>query len=386
MGTGVRKFEAPACPRAPPVAVAAGHGPCSHPQGLRVSSPLISIVITNFNYACYLPQSIDSALAQTYADTEVVVVDDASVDDSRDVIRGYGSRILPVLRERNGGHGAAFNAGFAATHGDVVVFLDADDYLYPDAVARVLSAWKPGISKVQYRLDIVDGAGRKLDLFPAPEVRFDSGDVVPRMLATGRYETAVTSGNAFARGALEKILPVPEADFRMGAEGYLVTLAPFHGPVVSLNEPLGVYRQHGANAWRLDGSAPSAQLRRSLEHDAHKYSALQTKAREMGLGVPLTLGMRDYHHVSTRLASLRLDPALHPYASDRRSALAVRGAFASLHARLPWKRRAILAAWFMAGGMLPRSLAEPLIVWRLAPAFRPPAVDRLLKTLRPFVK
>jgi glycosyl transferase family 2 len=351
-----------------------------------VPIPLVSIIITNFNYARYLAQSIDSALAQTHPRTEVAVVDDASVDNSRDIIRQYGSRIIAVLRERNGGHGAAFNAGFAAITGDIVVFLDADDYLYPGAVARVVSAWIPGISKVQYRLDLVDVAGGKLDLFPAPEVRFDSGDVVPRMLATGRYETAVTSGNAFARGPLEKILPVPEAEFRMGAEAYLVTLAPFHGPVVSLDEPLGAYRQHGANAWRLDGSAPGKQLRRSLEHDAQKYRALQAKARAMGMEVPQGLGMRDHHHLSTRLASLCVDPLLHPYPNDYRSALAFRGALASRHARLPWKRRAILAAWFIAVGLLPRRLAAPVTAWRLAPGSRPPGVDRFLKTFRSFVR
>jgi hypothetical protein len=351
-----------------------------------VSTPVVSIIITNFNYARYLHQSIDSALSQTYPRTEVVVVDDASADDSRDVIREFGSRIIPVLRERNGGHGAAFNSGFAASRGEIVVFLDADDYLYPGAVARVLSAWTPGISKVQFRLDLVDAAGRKLDLYPAPEVLFDSGDVVPRMLATGRYETAVTSGNALPRATLEKILPVPEAEFRMGAEAYVVTLAPFSGPVVSLEEPLGAYRLHAANSWRLDRAAPGRHLRRSLEHDARKYHALREKAEQMGMAVPRALGMRDHQHLSMRLASLSLDPALHPYAHDRRSVLALRGAVASLDARLPWKRRAILAGWFMAAGFLPRTLAEPAILWRLAPDVRPPAVDRFLKGVRPFVR
>src|SRR5262249_34720117 len=123
--------------------------------------------------------------------------------------------------------------------------------------------------------------------------------------------------------------------FTMGAEAYLVTLAPFSGPVVSLDEPLGAYRQHGTNSWRLDRSAPGKHLRRSLEHDARKYETLRVKARELGLDLPRSLGMRDHHHVSTRLASLRLDPARHPYASDRRSVLAVRGAVASFDARLP---------------------------------------------------
>ena len=349
-------------------------------------TPLVSVVITNYNYARFLPQSIQSALSQTHPATEVVVVDDASVDNSREVIRDFGGRIVPVLRERNGGHGAAFNAGFSASHGEIVVFLDADDYLYPGAVARVLSAWAPGISKVQFRLDLVDVTGRKLDLYPAPEVMFDSGDVVPRMLAYGRYETAVTSGNAFPRGMLEKILPVPEAEFPMGAEAYLVTLAPFEGPVVSLDEPLGAYRQHGANSWRLDRSAPGKHLRRSLEHDARKYHTLRVKAHQVGMDVPRALGMRDHEHLSTRLASLSLEPAQHPYADDHRSVLALRGAVASLHARLPWKRRAILAGWFMAAGFLPRTLAEPAILWRLSPDIRPPAVDRFLKGVRAFAR
>jgi hypothetical protein len=353
---------------------------------LPVPTTLVSVIITNYNYARFLPRSIDSALSQTHANTEVVVVDDASADHSRDVIRAFGNRIIPVFRERNGGHGAAFNAGFSASHGEIVVFLDADDYLYPGAVARVLAAWVPGLSKVQFRLDLVDAAGRKLDLYPAPEVLFDSGDVVPRMLTFGRYETAVTSGNAFPRGTLEKILPVPEAEFPMGAEAYLVTLAPFQGPVLSLDEPLGAYRQHGGNSWRLDRSAPGKQLRRSLEHDARKYHTLRVKARQVGMRVPPALGLRDYQHLSTRLASLSLDRAQHPYAGDHRSVLALRGAVASLDARLPWKRRAILAAWFLVAGFLPPTLAEPAILWRLAPDDRPAAVDRFLKGVRAFVR
>jgi glycosyltransferase involved in cell wall biosynthesis len=62
-----------------------------------MASRLVSIVVNNFNYARYLAQTIDSALSQTHPFTEVVVVDDASADDSRSVIRRYGDRIIPVL-------------------------------------------------------------------------------------------------------------------------------------------------------------------------------------------------------------------------------------------------------------------------------------------------
>jgi O-antigen/teichoic acid export membrane protein len=344
--------------------------------------PVVSIVINNFNYARFLAQSIDSGLAQTYPHTEVVVVDDASHDGSAALIHGYGDRVVPVLQDRNRGQGAAVNAGFARSRGDIVIFLDADDYLYPHAAARVVASWRGGLGKLQYRLDLVDVAGEKLDLYPAPEIRFDSGDVTPELLRTGRYETTVTSGNAFPRDVLRKVLPVPEDAFRISADGYLVTAVPFHGPVASLEEPLGAYRLHGANAW-AQGDAPAGErLRRWLEHDAHKYRVVADQARAVGVEVPPSLGMRDHHHLATRLASLCADPESHPYPEDSRLGLALRGAFASRIARLPWKRRSILAVWFLAVGSLPRPVALRAISWRLSPSSRSPSVARLLKTVR----
>jgi hypothetical protein len=354
----------------------------THQPSADAPVPLCSIIINNFNYARYLPQSIESALGQTHPRTEVLVVDDASTDGSSDVIRRYADRVIPVLQPTNAGQGAALNAGFRASRGDIVLFLDADDYLYPGALARITAACAPGVSKMQFRLDLVDAEGRKIDLYPAPEVRFDSGDVVPRLLATGRYETTVTSGNAFVRSVLDRILPVPEAQFRLSADGYLVTVAPLFGPVVSIEEPLGAYRQHGGNLWSPSATTLGGRLRRSLRHDEDKYRALTGWARQMGLAVPAGLGMRDYQHLTTRIASSCLDPARHPYAGDRRGVLALRGAWWSRDARLPWGRRAILAAWFLCVGLLPRSLAARAVAWRLAPDSRLPLVDRLLKAVR----
>src|SRR5262249_12374307 len=197
-------------------------------------------------------------------------------------------RVAPVLRTTNGGQGAAINDGFRVAKGEIVIFLDADDYLNPEAAARVASRWMPGCSKIQYRLDIVDGSGRKLALHPPADVRFDSGDVTPKLRATGRYQCPVTSGNAWSAAVLKKILPVPEEEFRLCADGYLVTVAPFHGPVVSLDESLGAYRLHGANAWSVIGATVdpatlAGHLRRTLRHDAARYSALAGVTRELGV-------------------------------------------------------------------------------------------------------
>src|SRR5258708_31977138 len=114
---------------------------------------LVSIVINNFNYARYLAQAIDSALSQTATPVEVVVVDDGSTDNSREVIGGYGDRIVPVFKD-NGGQASAVNVGFAHNHRQIVIFLDADDILLPMAAARVAGdfAARPGTVKVRTRM------------------------------------------------------------------------------------------------------------------------------------------------------------------------------------------------------------------------------------------
>jgi hypothetical protein len=343
-----------------------------------------SIVITNYNYGRFLTRCIDSALAQTYPDAEVVVVDDASQDHSREIIQSYGKRVAPVLQERNGGQGAAFNAGFGACQGDVVLFLDADDWLYPHAVARVVAALSPGVAQVQFRLHLVDGEGRQIDLLPPPEVKFNDGDVTPLLLSRGRYENTVTSGNGFARTTLSSILPVPEKEFRISADGYLVTVAPFCGRIVSIEEPLGAYVVHGTNYWTggVGCVAEPERFRRALRHDFHRYEVLRRKAGERGLVVAPRLGLADPQHLTSRIGSLVLDPQNHHDPGDWRLALSLRGAWASCGARLPPTRRALQAVWFLALGILPRPWAAKLISWRLDPVSRPEHLRRAMAAIR----
>jgi glycosyltransferase involved in cell wall biosynthesis len=344
--------------------------------------PLVSIIIDNYNYEPYLAQSIESALAQTYENVEVIAVDDASTDGSREVIGRY-PRVLPVLKPSNGGQGSAVNAGFLASRGEIVIFLDSDDSLAPDAAARVVSAWKPGTAKVQYRLSMVDPSGGVIDLFPPRGTRFEGGDVVASLLRRGRYPTAVMSGNAFAREVLRRILPLPEAEFRISADGYLVTLAPLFGAVVCIDEPLGVYRIHDRNAWARSESAVVERFRRSLQQDWNRYRALSSKAAELGLQPAREPGLRDWLHLENRLCSLCIDPRGHLPRTDSRWSLGVRGLHESLRdAALPWRRRAMLAAWFLAIVLFPRRLSAALVVWRMAPHARPWLLARLLQLVR----
>src|SRR5262245_55226396 len=86
----------------------------------------LTIIVDNYNYARYLPYSIEAALAVRWPNKEVLVVDDGSADDSRAVIEGYADRVTPLFKE-NGGLNSAANLAFARSTGDVVMFCDADD-------------------------------------------------------------------------------------------------------------------------------------------------------------------------------------------------------------------------------------------------------------------
>jgi cellulose synthase/poly-beta-1,6-N-acetylglucosamine synthase-like glycosyltransferase len=111
---------------------------------------MLSIVITNYNYERYLSIAVESALAQS-PPRQVVVVDDGSTDRSRSILSEYGDRI-EIIEKENGGQASAFYAGFLAATGDVIIFLDADDLLYPSCADVVRNHLVPGASKVQFRL------------------------------------------------------------------------------------------------------------------------------------------------------------------------------------------------------------------------------------------
>src|SRR5439155_23414554 len=90
------------------------------------------VVINSFNYDAYLHEAIESALAQTVSPREVIVVDDGSTDDSRDIIEGFGDLITPIFQP-NSGQAAAINAGYHASSGSILIFADSDDVLLPTA-------------------------------------------------------------------------------------------------------------------------------------------------------------------------------------------------------------------------------------------------------------
>ncbi len=320
---------------------------------------LASIVITNHNYGRFLPIAIDSALSQSWKALEVIVVDDGSTDGSRAIIEAYGGKVRAIF-QANGGQAAAFNAGFAASAGEVVIFLDADDRLHPDCVATVIRAWEPGISKVQYRLNTIDAEGRDLQM-PFPHytrtLLRDSTEARRQVLAVGAYAWPVSSGNAFAREFLLKTMPLPR-EFRRAPDGLLNRLAPLYGAVTALPNILADYRVHGGNVLAQQALAPE-KYAANVKYEVERESFIRDRVRTLGYELSDTILLHNKKHLETRLLSLRLGPALHPLAADRVGPLvwlgtksAFRAVDIRLFGRLAW------ALWFVALGLLPaRALA-----------------------------
>jgi hypothetical protein len=333
--------------------------------------PLVSIVIDSYNYARFLREAIDSALGQTYSRVEVVVVDDGSTDDSPEIILSYEDRVVPVLKQ-NGGQGSAFNAGVAASQGDIVTFLDSDDYLLPQAVEQVVAAWEPDVAQIQYRVNLVDACGRTTGVYPPPDMPLDSGDVWRSLLKKGYYVHPPTSGLSFSRAALEKILPIPEAEWRTTPDGYLTTLAPFHGRVVALERVLGVWRHHGDNTWGSEVELDVRKFREMLDMNLLRQATLVREAGKLGHEIPDDLSSRDPGNLQRRLILLRLAPQEHPFPSDSRLHLAYRGVISTWrYSDFKLRKRLLHVTWFVWVALFPLPLARLAINFLYAPATRP---------------
>jgi glycosyltransferase involved in cell wall biosynthesis len=243
-----------------------------------------SIIINNYNYGRFLSEAIDSALNQTYPHVEVIVVDDGSTDDSRAIVAEYGGRVQTVFKP-NGGQASAFNAGLAASVGKFVLYLDADDILLPTALEAAIPFFAdPEVVKVHWSLREIDEAGTRTGRL-VPPMALPDGDLRQTVLRLGptNCPSAPTSGNVWRRSFLEEIFPIPEQDYRIGADTYLFELAPFFGPIRHVAEPQALYRLHSNNNWSR--MSFDEKLRHELTFYARHADLLARRCETLRLAV-----------------------------------------------------------------------------------------------------
>jgi len=233
-------------------------------EGAVVGSALrVSVIINNYNYGEFLSEAVESALAQTHAPIEIIAVDDGSTDGSRRILSSYEQRIKALFKT-NGGQASAFNAGWSASSGDILCFLDADDWWMPDKVARTAEI----VSKLGadcplmlcHRLSRFDasGIGEPMpDHFWGLSGDARTGDLEQLCSPEDAYGFALehrdlpfigspTSGISLTRSLAERVFPLPEVH-AMGADALLVRGSAITGTVFGACDVLGVRRFHGAN-------------------------------------------------------------------------------------------------------------------------------------------
>ncbi|MGY1774379.1 glycosyltransferase [Geodermatophilus sp. SYSU D00804] len=320
------------------------------------------MVIANYNYERFVGPAIESALALDWPDVEVVVVDDGSTDGSREVIARYADRVT-VIEQENARQRVAHNRGLAASTGDVVVFLDSDDVLYPALPRQVSRVWREGVSKVQYQLERIDGNGRRLGGV-IPELREppEPAEIRHWIDTTTAYPTPPCSGNAYARSFLEQIFPLDDScdDF---SDSACLVAAPYFGDVITIAEPLGAYRLHGENDSDLliDPSRFGREVERALWR--HRYAHRVAGAR--GAPEDESLLFRGRFLLQLRVAALRLQSGATPLPGDGRLRM-LRDTVASVFHPGPEgpAKRALIATWCIVVLLAPSRLARRLVAER----------------------
>ena len=239
-----------------------------------MTAPLVTVLITTYNYGRFIEQAIDSVFSQDYPldKIQILVVDDGSTDDTLERVKKYGSHIDYFLKP-NGGQASALNFGFARARGEIVALLDADDLFMPSKLARIAQAFRehPAVGMVYHRTrewNLETNQYREYEFIAI------SGDLHKDPDRFALYTPQVTTCVCFRRTSINPLLPVPE-NIRMNADCFLVALIPFLTPVLALDEFLSVYRIHGENSFYLD--------ERQIPREVREYRLLtwQTAIGEM---------------------------------------------------------------------------------------------------------
>lgn len=240
------------------------------------SGTLASVILSSYNYGRFLQQAIDSVLAQTHAHFELLIIDDGSTDHSREILAAQSDPRVQVLLQDNQGQATAWNRAFALSRGELIFFLDSDDWWDPHKLTVMVRAYAAAHSKpalLQHNLTAVRGESH------SPWRRtLASGDCFAEMRATGQISFFVTStGLCLPRWVCAKVFPVPE-ELRISPDAFVTRVAMAFGAVLSLGEPLGYLRLHGDNAGMTQSQAFHDDLRARLI-----FPALNRRYRELGL-------------------------------------------------------------------------------------------------------
>lgn len=252
------------------------------------TEPLVSILMANRNYGSYIAEAIGSVLEQTYQNVELIICDDASTDNSVEVIQSYmrrDARIKLLEREAGAGQGAAFSDLFAMSGGEILCFLDSDDTYLKHKVECVVQHFRthPTVGLLAHPIRMVDAAGDYLGSMPF-RTRLEHGWIQGEVIRRGgRWGYMAGGATCLRRDVAERIFPAPEEVTGLFSDGYINVLGSLLTEVSSIPDALYNYRVHGQNA--MQRQLRDERVSR-FEIDGMRAQVGATNRRLCELGLP----------------------------------------------------------------------------------------------------
>lgn len=238
-----------------------------------------SVIICAYNYAGFLQSCLESVISQTRPADEIIVVDDGSTDETPNVVASFP--MVKYIRQDHNGKAAAFNRGFAASEGDLICHLDADDYWLPKKLEETIGALSQSeVGGLTHDAFYVDGQGNFLygskpggnDQHPLCHFSFRDALLMCfsyRPCNAVQGTLGVVNTLCVWRQAVADFVPLPEA-LGLAVDGALLLSAARNG-LIYLPKKLSAYRHHGRNHFVRDPN--SLEFQRRLFRWAPQLSA-----------------------------------------------------------------------------------------------------------------
>jgi glycosyltransferase involved in cell wall biosynthesis len=229
-----------------------------------VRSPAVTVLIDTFNHELFIEEAIVSVLEQDFPaeDVEIVVVDDGSTDGTPDIVRKFAPRVR-YARKENGGQASAFNFGIPMARGEIIAFLDGDDWWAKPKLSKVMEilSSRPDIGVVGHGIYEVDSqTGQMIATLPKKP-----GDIDLHTTAGARFFRHMmcffgTSRVTIRKQAVQRALPIP-SELVIEADEFMSTMSAAYSIASLIQEPLTFYRLHPGNLFQIR-SADTAKTRR----------------------------------------------------------------------------------------------------------------------------
>jgi glycosyltransferase involved in cell wall biosynthesis len=250
-----------------------------------MTRPLLSVLIDTYNQERYIEQAVASALDQDFppSEYEILVVDDGSTDRTPEIVRKFAPRVR-LLRKKNGGQASAFNIGIPEAQGEIIAFLDGDDWFAPGKLSVVTEALgrNPGAAAAGHGYYEVGEDTQKFEMHVAPQTKLlHLGNAQEareaRLAAPFLHNAALT----VRRETLKRVIPIPEiltfcADFP-------IAMASMARGLLLLDRALYYYRVHTKNLH--GGVSPSDPIatRRKCEMGDKMFCVVDAVLRRQGV-------------------------------------------------------------------------------------------------------